>query len=391
MGAVGFLSDLTTSVAGLFSPKPKTPDPNKARAANDAGTALLNALNLTSLTVKAADELQGGDNNNLGGAAILAFGPDQPAPGEVLGSSTEATDTPPVATSTASTSPPAVFVPDPSTVHLNAPAFDGQAASPPAESPDTTTGTGDASTTDNTASTTPDVASSTPPALTPPVITFSNWAVSDEARLCDVPPRFVDIAWNAPGATSYDIYTQDVEDQYMNLLNKTRDIGVLSFSVPVGIYRMIPTNLIVVAHNDADDAATTTVRLDTAIPDNAPPQMLSLSPALFATGVSTTTSIAVTFDEPIATSTVNDVSARMNDAARTYNVDRTVSLSLDGKTITITPTNPLAYSTRFNIALTCTISDLYGNRLPYDMGIVMDPSSQYFTTEAAPAAATSTP
>jgi hypothetical protein len=378
--ALGAMGDFFGGIAGIFAPA--SPDPNKARAANDAGVALLNALNLTSIDAKTADQLQrdaqNKNNDSLGGAAILAFEPDQPAPaGEVLGSSTEGAGG-------ASSSPPTVFVPDPSTVHQNAPAFGGPDAEPDADAPAV----------DDNASTTPDNnASSSPPLLAPPTISFSNWAVSDEARLCDVPPRFVDIAWNAPGATHYDLYTQDVASQIANLYETTKDTGILSFSVPVGIYSMVPTNVIVVAHDDAGGVATTTTRLDTAIPDNTPPSLLadSMNPPIFAKGVPVNTSISIPFNEPLATGTVNTNSVRMGDAARTYNVDRTVSLSPDGKTITIIPTSPLAYSTGFNVQLMCTISDLYGNRLPNDIGIVLDPSSQYFTTETAPAAATSTP
>jgi|GEM_PF-4021001 len=365
IGSVAFLSDTTTAIENFFwHPKSQNTAANN-RALNDAAFGLLKAVGASSLGPKQVDQLQRGENPGLGAAAILAFSQDDEATttGEVLG---EATDTAPVATTTIPFPTAPAAMPG-ENVHYNAPAFGGTAAADSSPAPAAT--------------------------LTTPTVTFSNWTVSSDARLCDSNPRYVDIVWSAPGATYYDVYTQDVASQASNLFETTHDTGTLSFPVPITVNSLLPTNLIVVAHNDTGDAATTTVRIDQAIPDSTPPSLLDalLSPTIFAANVPVTSNIIVPFNESLAPSTITAnafILSRVGDATRT---DVGVALSADSTTVTMTPTQPLQYASRYNISIGCTVSDVYGNRLSNGIGLVLDSSSQYFTTEADPSAATSTP
>lgn len=382
IGSIAFLSDTTSAVESFFSPSPSKNAADADRAINDAIFAAVKAIYGSSLDVQDVDQLQRDvqkkKNNSLSGAAILALMPDEaPSPGEVLGSSTKAASVTVVATSTAnSTADPHAAMPG-EVVHYNAPTFGGSAAVQEEVPPE-------------------EVSSSSPPALTaaelfaasPPAITFSNWRADDNGRFCNIYTRFVDVSWSAvPGATQYDVFDNDFRvGQGPQLLTTTADTSWPGFGIGFSSGTINPTEITVVAHDGAGNTATSTVRADQALDDRSPPNLLDglLSPPLASTGVLVGTSIKIPFDERLASSTVTGNTfalGRIGDAVR---VDASASLSADGATVTLTPVQPLQYSSRYNISIACTVSDIYGNRLPGDIGLMVDPSVQYFTTEADP-------
>ena len=327
---------------------------------------LLNALNMTSIDMKTADQLQrtppkkSPSGNGQGAAAILAFSQDEPAspPGEVLGSSTVATTTPfPVASN----------VMPGADVHYNAPSFGGAAA-------------------------TQDSAPQDPPAdaaapLAPPTITFSNWRAIEDTQSCTIGLRYVDVSWSAvPSATYYEIYAKDALSATFDTYATTTDTAWPNLRLWTN-NTIDPITLTVTAHIDGGSSVATTVQVDQALADQQPPTLLvdSMIPATHATGVPVTTSIQVPFNKPIKpSSVVNPYSIELNQMPDRTLVPTTHSLSPDGTTIILTPLEPLAYGTSYNLSISCEISDLYGNILPNGIAWFYDNLPPYFTTEGDP-------
>ncbi len=99
--------------------------------------------------------------------------------------------------------------------------------------------------------------------------------------------------------------------------------------------------------------------------DRTAPKVATRAPAPGATTVSVHDTLQVSFDEPLKASSVTDASVVLSTAS-TSNVPKTLSLSTDGKTLTITPSAPLTLPATATITLgtsTAPLLDLAGNSL----------------------------
>ncbi|MFO0753908.1 MAG: Ig-like domain-containing protein [Thermodesulfovibrionales bacterium] len=93
--------------------------------------------------------------------------------------------------------------------------------------------------------------------------------------------------------------------------------------------------------------------------DLTPPAVVSVSPADNASGVSTSTTVAATFNESMDASTISSTTFRINNGA----VAGTVSYNDTNKTATFTPSAPLANNTTYTASLSVGMRDLSGNAL----------------------------
>ncbi|WP_257458186.1 Ig-like domain-containing protein [Archangium lipolyticum] len=111
--------------------------------------------------------------------------------------------------------------------------------------------------------------------------------------------------------------------------------------------------------------ATFTSSARTIKVDHTAPKVKTQSPAPGATAVAVRDTIQVTFDEPLKASTVTDASVVLGTAGAS-NVAKTLSLSADGRTLTLTPSAPLTLPATVTINLgssTAPLTDLAGNAL----------------------------
>ena len=101
------------------------------------------------------------------------------------------------------------------------------------------------------------------------------------------------------------------------------------------------------------------------------PKVVSHVPSVGATGVSRTTTINVTFSEPMNRS--------LTEAAFSINgsVSGTFSWNLGNTTMTFTPNSPLAYSTGYNVTITTAAKSMQGQNM-------LSTYSWNFTTEQEP-------
>jgi len=104
--------------------------------------------------------------------------------------------------------------------------------------------------------------------------------------------------------------------------------------------------------------ATTTWSFRTAL-DTTAPTIVSRSPAPGATGVPVGSNVVVTFSEPV---TVGANSFTLTNAAG-VRVLALVTLSADGRTLTLDPLLNLTAGRTYTVSLTNGIRDLAGNRL----------------------------
>ena len=112
-------------------------------------------------------------------------------------------------------------------------------------------------------------------------------------------------------------------------------------------------------------------------PDTTPPTVTGTAPANGATGVITTSTVAVTFSEPVTAN--GGVTLAINGGAA---VATTATVS--GNTVTLTPTAPLTASTTYRVNVSTAVRDLANNP-------VAAASSTTFTTAAAPPPPDTTP
>ncbi len=111
-------------------------------------------------------------------------------------------------------------------------------------------------------------------------------------------------------------------------------------------------------------------------PDREPPQVVSVSPDIGQTGVSTNTLIAITFSEPVRAFGLEQKIVLSN--ADTLETVEFVA-GQEGSVVTLQPTAPLLDGTPYQVLVTSQNSDERGNRLPDDY-------RWYFSTAVAPEA-----
>ncbi|MDF2388987.1 DUF4082 domain-containing protein, partial [Nostoc ellipsosporum NOK] len=116
-------------------------------------------------------------------------------------------------------------------------------------------------------------------------------------------------------------------------------------------------------------------------PDTTPPTVTSASPNGGATAVSTSTTVTVTFNEAMDSATINSNTFELRDSSNTP-VAATINYNTANRTVTLTPTSPLANSTAYTVTVKGggsdpRVKDLAGNALAANF-------TRSFTTVAIP-------
>jgi len=127
------------------------------------------------------------------------------------------------------------------------------------------------------------------------------------------------------------------------------------------------------------DVYAATFAVGTAPPpvDTTRPVVNAVSPADGAIGVATTTTVAVTFSEPVAPNGGVALAADGGGAVA-------AAVTVAGNTVTLTPSAPLATGTTYRLSVSTAVRDLADNQ-------VAAASSTTFTTAAAPPPPDTTP
>ncbi|MCY1031445.1 Ig-like domain-containing protein [Corallococcus sp. BB11-1] len=104
----------------------------------------------------------------------------------------------------------------------------------------------------------------------------------------------------------------------------------------------------------------------TVVVDRTAPTVSSFLPARNAAAVGVHESIQVTFSEPMNPRTLTDASVQVT-ASDSAPIDKSVNLSADGRTLTVTPINPLVAPNTLHVEFTnlvgLVITDLAGNEV----------------------------
>jgi Bacterial Ig-like domain/Galactose oxidase, central domain len=142
----------------------------------------------------------------------------------------------------------------------------------------------------------------------------------------------------------------------------------------VRIPLVMGTNVIRITATDLGSNEGTDGITVTRTGDRTAPRISQTSPSDFAVGVPVSSSVSVTFNEPMDPDTINVATFGLRDAIGD-GVPGTVVLN--GQTATFAPSNPFAGSSRYTAMVTTGAKDVAGNRL----GTAF---SWSFTTSAAP-------
>ena len=95
-------------------------------------------------------------------------------------------------------------------------------------------------------------------------------------------------------------------------------------------------------------------------PDTTPPEVSSITPADGATGVAISTSMKVTFNEPMDGDTITASNITLSDS-NSVNIAGTVTMN--GDIATFNPTSDLAYTSTYTLNVTTNVKDVAGNNL----------------------------
>ncbi|MBV2111692.1 MAG: Ig-like domain-containing protein [Candidatus Thiodiazotropha sp. (ex Ctena orbiculata)] len=95
--------------------------------------------------------------------------------------------------------------------------------------------------------------------------------------------------------------------------------------------------------------------------DTTPPAIVSRTPQPDASDVATTTSITISFDEPLLESLIDNQSLLLS--INSTPVSGSVSYDAQSNTITLTPDTALTAATTYSVALADDLEDLAGNRV----------------------------
>ena len=112
-------------------------------------------------------------------------------------------------------------------------------------------------------------------------------------------------------------------------------------------------------------------------PDKTAPVIISTNPVSGAVNVPSNTSVTVTFDEMILESSVSSDCVTVSDGSN--DLDGSIALSDDKKTITFTPSGDMDFDTSYTVEIEAGISDLAGNKLVSNSNNIFS-----FTTGSAP-------
>jgi len=97
--------------------------------------------------------------------------------------------------------------------------------------------------------------------------------------------------------------------------------------------------------------------------DNAPPNVISVSPASGALGVAVGSAVTVTFNKPMNGSSINTGTILLRNNSTLAQVSGTVSYNGATNTATFTPAAALAFSTGYTLTVTTGATDASGNAL----------------------------
>ncbi len=92
--------------------------------------------------------------------------------------------------------------------------------------------------------------------------------------------------------------------------------------------------------------------------DNTPISIESVTPANNATNIPTNTTVQITFSEPVRNDTINSSSVYLRQSGNGVNAN--ISVSQDGRIVTLTPTLPLTDSSLYNVFVTTNVKDRNG-------------------------------
>lgn len=97
--------------------------------------------------------------------------------------------------------------------------------------------------------------------------------------------------------------------------------------------------------------------------DTTPPIVASVLPGNNATGITTGTTVQVTFNEPMDATTITAANITLKNTGTGVAVAATVAYNTATNVATLTPTGPLSNSTQYTVTVTTAVKDVSGNSL----------------------------
>ncbi|MBC7947533.1 MAG: DUF4082 domain-containing protein [Chitinophagaceae bacterium] len=137
---------------------------------------------------------------------------------------------------------------------------------------------------------------------------------------------------------------------------------------PNGIYKFSPTPTFPNVNYDSDNFWVDVVFHTSAV-DNVGPIVNVISPVDYATGVGVNSNVQISFNEGLDVSSVNSTTIELRNAFNTP-IPATVSYNPGLYKVTLTPTAPLGYSSKYKVVIkggSSGVKDATGNAIPSDL------------------------
>ncbi|MEW8625871.1 MAG: CAP domain-containing protein [Candidatus Thiodiazotropha sp.] len=166
-------------------------------------------------------------------------------------------------------------------------------------------------------------------------------------------------ASNDPDGDSLSFVWTQTGGETLNLVNNSNPS--LSFIAPEVTQTSSLSFRLTVNDGEYSDTADITIQLSPAT-DTIAPAITSRSPLADAVGVSTTTQIIVSFDEPLDTTLIGNQSLLLTQAGSS--VSASVSYDTDTDRLILSSDNPLLANTSYTVTLGSNLQDPSGNPVP---------------------------
>ncbi|MCG8488530.1 MAG: Ig-like domain-containing protein [Chromatiales bacterium] len=166
-------------------------------------------------------------------------------------------------------------------------------------------------------------------------------------------------ASNDPDGDSLSFFWTQTGGETLNLVNNSNPS--LSFIAPEVTQTSSLSFRLTVNDGEYSDTADITIQLSPAT-DTIAPAITSRSPLADAVGVSTTTQISVSFDEPLDATLIDNQSLLLTQAGSS--VTANVSYDTDTDRLILSPDNPLLANTGYTVTLGSNLQDPSGNPVP---------------------------
>lgn len=159
---------------------------------------------------------------------------------------------------------------------------------------------------------------------------------------------------------SYVIEPDTANTAIVNIIDKSYDLSGILTATDQNRYRITASGAMIPVSEDLQYSnGSTTHLVFTAVPDTAPPTVVSTDPVNYSATVTVGATLTATFSEAMDPATITAAQFTLKQGTTTVSG----SVAYSGKTATFTPSAPLTPSTAYTATISSGVKDVAGNSM----------------------------